>query len=365
MQENRNETELCYIDEEQIVPNPLNHFSVEGIEEMAGSLRSYGIVTPLTVIGPYGDGTFRLIAGERRLTAFRKLKEQGETEDGKLPCYVIGTAEMPETEQELLIEVSNVDTRDIQNKQMHYMKIVRLIKELVDREGLSKRKEMQLRKNYMRCSERYARFYNQVFENDNPELTRMVEDNTISISRAGRIAGLPDDLQELAIRDVQAGQPQDEVVERYSKEHTRRVESAAVPAAKALEAPAEPDLPNRTMPDLPDFPEARQQVSQQPGPEAPPSMADPIREPEADGGEEDLDAMWEELGVDAFHSEALALDTTQTLNTYQTRSGVSGEEELDTVLAWCGKIRKAAALTEAEWEAVEACRKVVEKFCGI
>lgn len=127
MQENRNETELCYIDEEQIVPNPLNHFSVEGIEEMAGSLRSYGIVTPLTVIGPYGDGTFRLIAGERRLTAFRKLKEQGETEDGKLPCYVIGTAEMPETEQELLIEVSNVDTRDIQNKQMHYMKIVRLI----------------------------------------------------------------------------------------------------------------------------------------------------------------------------------------------------------------------------------------------
>src|SRR5699024_4719148 len=133
-------------------------------------------VTPLTVSGPYGDGTFRLIAGERRLTAFRKLKEQGETEDGKLPCYVIGTAEMPETEQELLIEVSNVDTRDIQNKQMHYMKIVRLIKELVDREGLSKRKEMQLRKNYMRCSERYARFYNQVFENDNPELTRMVED---------------------------------------------------------------------------------------------------------------------------------------------------------------------------------------------
>ena len=78
MQENRNETELCYIDEEQIVPNPLNHFSVEGIEEMAGSLRSYGIVTPLTVIGPYGDGTFRLIAGERRLTAFRKLLEEGE-----------------------------------------------------------------------------------------------------------------------------------------------------------------------------------------------------------------------------------------------------------------------------------------------
>ena len=37
MQENRNETELCYIDEEQIVPNPLNHFSVEGIEELPGS----------------------------------------------------------------------------------------------------------------------------------------------------------------------------------------------------------------------------------------------------------------------------------------------------------------------------------------
>ena len=65
MLEQQKETELCYIDEGRIVPNPLNHFSIDGIEEMAGSLRSYGIVTPLTVIGPGDDGTFRRIAGER------------------------------------------------------------------------------------------------------------------------------------------------------------------------------------------------------------------------------------------------------------------------------------------------------------
>lgn len=360
MLEQQKETELCYIDEGRIVPNPLNHFSIDGIEEMAGSIRSYGIVTPLTVIGPLDDGTFMLIAGERRLTAFRKLLEEGELKEKELPCYVIGTAAMPETEQELLIEVSNVDTRDIQNKQMHYMKIVRLIKELVDKEGLSKRKEMQLRRNYMRCSERYSRYYNQVFENDNPELTRMVEDNTLSISRAGRIAGLPEDLQELAIRDVQAGQPQDEVVERYSKEHTRRVESTMKPAAKIPEDTAAPDVPETAVPETPET-RGQETVQQHPA-----SQPDPVPDSlETDGGEEDLDAMWEDLGMDTFHSEALALDTTQTLNTYQTRSGVSGKEELDTVLAWCTKIRKATSLTEAEWEAVEACRKVAEKFCGI
>ena len=347
MQENRTENELCYIEEAQIIPNPLNHFPVDGIEEMAGSLRSYGIVTPLTVIGPKEDGTYTLIAGERRLTAFRKLREEGETESGKLPCYVIGTKEMPETEQELLIEVTKLDTREIENKQRHCMKIVRRIKELVDKEGLNKRKEMQLSRNYMRCSDRYARYCNQVFENGNPELTELVENNTISISRAGRIAGLPEDLQELAIRDIQNDNPQDAVVDHYSELHTRQREQLCEPDARDTDVPS-PDVPEEftAEPELPDVPET-------------------VPEPETGEEEEDLNAMWEDLGMDGFHAEALALDTTQTLNTYQTRSGVSGKAELDTVLTWCSKIRKTSSLTEAEWEAVEACRKVAEKFCGI
>lgn len=344
MIETKNDNDLKYLEEEKIYPNPLNHFEINDIADMANSIRSYGIVTPLTVIGPDDNGNYMLIAGERRLTAFREIRKQGFVKDGILPCYIIGTIDMSKTEQELLIEVSNIDSRDIANKQSHYMNVVRLIKKMVDEEGLSKREEVKLRKEYMRGSERYARFYAQVFNSGNETLQQMVEQNNISISRAGRLASLPRELQDQAIQEIKDGVNQDKVATKYNKlyreqqkDNTNESENGSESVEDLIEPPA------RSI-------------------EEAPIIETPEPEPDYEE-EEDLDAMWDELGVDCFNSDSLTLDTTQSLNRYKEQTGMSGKEELDVVLNWCAKIRKASSLTEAEWEAVDACKKVVEKFC--
>lgn len=62
---------INYIPTENILPNvyqPRKHFNNESIEELAQSIKSYGIIQPLSV-RKIGEDKFELVAGERRLRA--------------------------------------------------------------------------------------------------------------------------------------------------------------------------------------------------------------------------------------------------------------------------------------------------------
>lgn len=58
----------------QLKPNrfqPRTHFDEDAIEELAASIRSQGVVQPL-VVSPDADGTYFIVAGERRWRASRR-----------------------------------------------------------------------------------------------------------------------------------------------------------------------------------------------------------------------------------------------------------------------------------------------------
>lgn len=74
----------------QIEKNPMNCQSVNGIEELAQDIRMAGLEQPL-VVYQKEDGNYRLLTGERRLTAIDLLIEKGElppSEECYLPCIV-------------------------------------------------------------------------------------------------------------------------------------------------------------------------------------------------------------------------------------------------------------------------------------
>lgn len=50
---------------------PRIHFKQEELDELAASIREHGVIQPL-IVSPNGDGTFVLIAGERRLQASQR-----------------------------------------------------------------------------------------------------------------------------------------------------------------------------------------------------------------------------------------------------------------------------------------------------
>lgn len=76
---------VFYLPVTQIVPNraqPRVHFDEAALAELAGSIRRYGVLQPLTVRRSSGGG-FELVAGERRLRAARLAGLD------KVPCLPI------------------------------------------------------------------------------------------------------------------------------------------------------------------------------------------------------------------------------------------------------------------------------------
>lgn len=98
-------TRVQYIPLSRIRPNPQQprrSFDEEGLAELAASIRSCGILQPLTVRRA-GDG-YELVAGERRLRAARiaGLRE--------VPCLV---AQVGEEDSALLALMENLQRRDL------------------------------------------------------------------------------------------------------------------------------------------------------------------------------------------------------------------------------------------------------------
>ena len=116
---------VFYLPVTQIVPNraqPRVHFDEAALAELAGSIRRYGVLQPLTVRRSSGGG-FELVAGERRLRAARMagLKE--------VPCLVSAVSE---EDAALLALIENIQRRDL-----NYMEEAAALQKLIAAYGLS------------------------------------------------------------------------------------------------------------------------------------------------------------------------------------------------------------------------------------
>jgi len=97
---------ICYIPVENIVPNiyqPRQVFNDESIKELAQSIKTYGILQPLTV-RRLGDYSFELVAGERR---YRAAKLVGLKE---VPTLVIN---VDDKESAVLALLENLQREDL------------------------------------------------------------------------------------------------------------------------------------------------------------------------------------------------------------------------------------------------------------
>ena len=90
-----------------IVPNPnqpRKQFSEEGLEELTSSIKEFGVIQPI-LVHQLSDGTYELIAGERRL---RASKLAGLTE---IPAVV--RSNVYETDSAVMALIENLQRRDL------------------------------------------------------------------------------------------------------------------------------------------------------------------------------------------------------------------------------------------------------------
>ena len=81
---------------------PRQHFDEESLEELASSIKIHGVLLPLVVTGN-GDGTYRIVAGERRWRAAKLANI------ASLPVIVRTLQELEELEIALVENVQRVD----------------------------------------------------------------------------------------------------------------------------------------------------------------------------------------------------------------------------------------------------------------
>lgn len=116
------------IDIELIHPNPdqpRREFDTEALEELATSIRELGIIQPIS-LRQAADGTYQIIAGERRYRAARMagLKE--------IPAY-IRTAE-----DETMMEMALIE--NIQREDLNAVEIALTFQKLIEQYGLTQEK---------------------------------------------------------------------------------------------------------------------------------------------------------------------------------------------------------------------------------
>ena len=96
---------IVYLRTDELTPNPVQprkRFDDESLEELSGSIKSYGILNPLTV--RLRCGNYELVAGERRL---RAAKLAGLEE---VPCILI---DVNMEDASLIALVENLQRRDL------------------------------------------------------------------------------------------------------------------------------------------------------------------------------------------------------------------------------------------------------------
>lgn len=161
----------------QIHPNPdqpRKEFKDEELEELAQSIKSMGIIQPLT-LRKLSNDTYQIIAGERR---FRASKIAGLTE---VPAYV------READDTTLLEMALVE--NIQRQDLNAIEVAlsfdRLIRECeITQEELAQRvgKKRSTITNYMRLLKLP------------PEVQKALKNQIISMGHARALAGIEDSL---------------------------------------------------------------------------------------------------------------------------------------------------------------------------
>lgn len=218
-----NERKLEFVDFGNLEPSQFNSYEITAIEDMVGTLKSVGLLTPLTVIGPYPSGKYSIISGERRYTGMKKCIEDPDYDGSfdKVPCYVVHGYDTDQTIQELELEIANLETRDSSDKDKHRFKLVSILKKMAESGKIKEKEIVSIMGKCMRESDRYKRMYVAIFDKGTDSTKQLILDKQLSIAEGAALSQLPGKTQDVvanAIKDGVAKKGLLQVVKETSQE---------------------------------------------------------------------------------------------------------------------------------------------------
>lgn len=202
----------------EIEPNrdqPRKRFDEESLEELANSIKEYGVIQPIIVTKK--DNYYEIVAGERR---WRAAKKAGLTE---MPCLV--RSETEQTNREIaLIE-------NIQRKNLNPIEKAMGLRKLLDDYGLTQQAladKLGMSRSALTNAVRIL--------NLDPRVIELVIENNLTERHCRALLRLddPEKQYQMAIKFIESGDPIEDAERRV--ENTKKLPSKNKEKAKKYEA---------------------------------------------------------------------------------------------------------------------------------
>ena len=213
-----------------IIPNPANHYSMAGIDELADAILLAGrVLQNIVVKAADANGRYMLISGHRRHLACQKLVAEGHTEFREIAALVENEAD--ENMRELMLIYTNSTARELTDaeKMRQAQRATDILKQ-IKAEG---KLQAPLRETVARmlgtASGQIARYAAIANNLTNKDLQEAFEEERIGVSTAYESSRLSDEGQaEIADKLHAAG-----TVTLRDVEEVKRREQEHTPAAEA------------------------------------------------------------------------------------------------------------------------------------
>lgn len=217
--------EITYIPRAEIYKNPKNEYSISDIENLADLIYVMGLREPLGV-KPEGSG-YKLIEGERRLTAIDKLITDGKWE-GDIPCIIrekelkVNVDVLSDEEKEIL-EIAGTNAGQRKYSEADYLFEVEKLEPIYKKlkasgigeftyesdtgdkitQSLTGKKSRELLAERLNVSPAQVGKISKVANNGTEELKEAVKEGTANIAVAAEIASMEKEDQKRLIEQHQ------------------------------------------------------------------------------------------------------------------------------------------------------------------
>lgn len=299
---------------EQLEPSEFNTYAIEDLDELIGSIKSCGLLTPLSVIGPTKEGMYEILSGERRFTAIDTINKENENFKF-VPCYIVGSADMDPLEQKLIIETANVETRDF-DKNERVFSIIRILKDMKSDDKYKASNIIKELEQYVGMSERYRRAYVTIFDNGGDDLIEAVSKSNTRVMDAARLALLDEDEKAEATKRLNEGDSAKNIINDFKN---KKALDEAQKQAERETFLLEDDVDNISL--------------------------------------DDVLGLIDDAGIS---TDGLSIDTTKSLKGLSKSDKETGNNTLETVVKWCKKMMSKTSYTPEESEALVSVLNLAE-----
>ena len=229
-----------------IIPNPANHYSMAGIDELADSILMAGrVLQNIVVKSADADGRYMIISGHRRHLACQKLVAEGHTEFREIAALVENEAD--ESMRELMLIYTNSTARELTDaeKMRQAQRATEILKQVKTEGELNAPLRETVARMLNTTSGQLARYAAIAKNLTNTDLQEAFEDERIGVSTAYESSRLSEEGQaEIADKLHASGTVTLRDVEEVKKRETPQRET---PQREQSNPPAE-DVPQTATP---------------------------------------------------------------------------------------------------------------------